>query len=73
MNSPREKHNEFIKNNRVILKSQERFRSKKHNVFTGDVDKISLSANDDKRIQSIDSIERYVYGASKDLVCEKRN
>ena len=73
MNSPREKHNEFIKNNRVILKSQERFRSKKHNVFTGDVDKISLSANDDKRIQSIDSIETYVYGASKDLVCEKRN
>ena len=30
-----------------------------------------MSANDDKRMQSIDSIEIYAYGTSKDLVCKK--
>ena len=33
--------------------------------------KITLSSNDDKRMQSIDSIEKYAYGASKDVVSEK--
>ena len=31
----------------------------------------ALSSNDDKRMQSIDSIEPYEYGMSKDLVSEK--
>ena len=43
----------------------------KNNVFTGEVNKIALSANDDKRIQSIDSLETYAYETSKDLVCKK--
>ena len=30
-----------------------------------------LSSNDDKRMESIDSIETYTYGTSKDLVREK--
>ena len=30
-----------------------------------------LSWNDDKRMESIDSIEIYVYGTSKNLVSEK--
>ena len=30
-----------------------------------------MSANDDKRIQSIDSIEIYAYGRSKYLICKK--
>ena len=42
-----------------------------HNVFTKEVNKITLSANDDKRIQSVDSIETYAYRTSKDLVSEK--
>ena len=33
--------------------------------------KIALSSNDDKRMESIDSIETYAYGTSKDLVKEK--
>ena len=39
---------------------QQVFRSVKHNVFTEEVNKIALSANDDKRIQPIDLIEAYV-------------
>ena len=32
---------------------------------------IVLSSNDDKRTQSIDSIERNAHGSSRDLVCLK--
>ena len=49
-----EKQEEFMKNNKLTLKSQQRFKSAEHNIFTEEVKKIALSANDDKRIQSID-------------------
>ena len=52
----RENHKEFIKNNGLMLKSQQTFRCEKHDVFIEEVNKIALSANDNKRIQSIDSI-----------------
>ena len=51
VNNLRENHKEFIKNNRLILKSQQTFRSEKHNAFTKEVNKIELNANNDKRIQ----------------------
>ena len=50
---------ECIKNNKSILKIQQRFESERHNVFTEGINKIALSSNDDKRMQSIDSIETY--------------
>ena len=68
VDSLRENHKEFIKINRLILKSQKRIKSKKHNVFTKEVNKIILSADDDKRIQSIDSIETYVYGTNEEII-----
>ena len=49
----------------------QRFKSERHNVFTEETNKIVLSSNNDKRIQSIDSIETYAYGTSKDLVGDK--
>ena len=64
-------HKEFIKNNKLILKTQQRLKSERHYVFTEEINKIALSSNDDKRMQSIDSMETYAYGTSKDLVCEK--
>ena len=38
-------------------------------VFTEEINKIALSSNDDKIIQSIDSIETYAYGTRKYLAC----
>ena len=35
------------------------FQSERHNIFNEEINKIALSSNDDKRIQSIDSIEMY--------------
>ena len=54
-----------------MLKTQQRFDSERHNVFTEEINKIALSSNDDKRMQSIDSIETYAYGINKDLVYKK--
>ena len=46
----------------VILKSQQRFISKKRDVYTENINKIALSNNDDKRIVSTDKITSYLYG-----------
>ena len=46
----------------VVLKSQQRFISKKHDVYTQNINKITLSNNDDKRIVSSDKITSYPYG-----------
>ena len=54
-----------------MLKIRQRFRGEKHNVFTEEINKIASSSNDNKRIQSIDSIETYGYEMSKDLLCKK--
>ena len=61
MDSLKENQKEFINNNKLILKTQQRYRSEKHNVFPGEINKITLSSNDDKRIQSIDSIETCIW------------
>ena len=46
----------------VILKSQQRFRSKENDVYTENINKIALSNNDDKRIVSSDKLTSYPYG-----------
>ena len=56
-----------MRNNKLILKTQQRFKSERHTVFTEEINKIALGSNDDKRLQSVDSIETYAYGTSKDL------
>ena len=45
-----EDQKEFVKNNKLILKTQQRFKSERHNVFTEEINKIALSSNDDKRM-----------------------
>ena len=67
----KESHKEFIKINKSVLKTQPKFKSAEHNVFTKEINKIGLSSNNDKRMQSIDLIETYAYGTNKDLVSEK--
>ena len=46
----------------VLLKSQQRVMSKKHDEYTENINKIALSNNDDKRIVSSDKITSYPYG-----------
>ena len=49
-------------NGEVILKSQQRCKSKGHNVYTENINKIALSSNDDKRLTASDKITSYPYG-----------
>ena len=61
-------HKNLIKNNELILKIQQRFKCKRHNDFTEEINRIALNSNDDKRMQSNGLIETNVYGANKDLI-----
>ena len=51
----------YLLKDEVILKSQQRFIHKKHDVYTENINKIALSNNDDKRIVSSDKITSYPY------------
>ena len=53
-----------------MLKSQQRFKSKRHDVYTEEVNKIALSSNDDKRLHTFDKITTYPYGESAGRVCK---
>ena len=59
----------------MILKTQQRLKNERHNVFTEEINKIFffLISNDDKRRQLINSIEICAYGTRKDLVSQKED
>ena len=49
-------------NGEVVLKPQQRFKSKGHDVYTENINKIVLSSNYDKRLIAPDKITSYPYG-----------
>ena len=57
--------------NKSVLKTQQRFKSGRRNVFAEEINKIALISNDHKRIQSIDSIENDAHGTSKNILNDK--
>ena len=65
-----ENYTDSLFNNNTILKSQLRFKSNHHNVYTEEINKIALSSNDDKRLQTSDKIITYPYGTNAFKVCE---
>ena len=58
-------------NNKIILKSQQRFKSDHHKVYTEEVNKIALSSDDDKRLQTFDRVTTYPYGTTNEMMIEK--
>ena len=63
-------YKDCLLNDEIILKSQQRFKSEEHNVYTEEVNKIAVSSDDDKRLQTFDRIISYPYGASAGKVCK---
>ena len=58
-------------NDKIVLKSEHRFKCDHHKVYTLEVNKIALSSDDDdKRLQTFDGIETYPYGTNAFKVCE---
>ena len=56
--------------NKVLYRSQQRFRSDHHKAYTEEVNKIVISSNDDKRIQTFDRVTTYPHGTNVFKVCE---
>ena len=52
-----------------MYRTQQRFRSDHHKLYTEEVNKIALSSNDDKRIQTFDKVTTYTYGTNVFVVC----
>ena len=57
----------MIRNNKLRLKSQQKF-----TVVIEEVNMISFSFNNDKWIQSINSVEIYTYVMNEDLPCKEK-
>ena len=63
-------YKDCLLNNKISLKSQQRFKSERHDVYTEEINKIALSSNDDKILQTFDRITSYPYGACAGKVCK---
>ena len=64
------KFNDCLLNNEIILKSQQTFKSERHDEYTEEINKIALNRNDDKRLQTFDRITSYPYRASAGKICK---
>ena len=49
---------------------QQRFKSNHHNLYTEEINKIAISSNDDKRLQTFDKVTTYPHGTSVFKICE---
>ena len=56
-----ENYTNSLFNDKIMSKSQQRFKSDFHNVYTEEINKIALSSNDDKKLQTFDKITIYPY------------
>ena len=65
-----ENYKDSLFNNNTILRSQLRFKSDLHNMYTEEVNKIALNSNDDKRLQTFDRVTTYPYGRNAFKVCD---
>ena len=66
-----ENYKDCLFNDKNVYRSQERFESYYHDVYTEEVNKISLSSNDDQGLQTPDKITKYPYGISEMMMLNK--
>ena len=65
-----ENYTDSLSNDKIILRSQQRFKSDNHKVYTEKANRIALRSNDDIKLQSYDKITTYRYGTNAFKVCE---
>ena len=63
-------YTDCLLNNKNVYRSKQGFKSNYHKVHTEEINKIALSSNDDKRLQTFDSSKTYPYGANAFKACE---
>ena len=60
-----ENYKDSFFNDKIISKSQQRFKCDYHEVYTKEVNKIALISNGDKRLQTFDKVITYPYGTNE--------
>ena len=65
-----ENYTDSLFNDKIILKPQQRFKNDHQKMYTEKLNKIALSSNDDKRLQTFDKVTTYPYGTNVFKVCE---
>ena len=65
-----ENYKDSLFNDEIILQAQQGFKSDHHKVYTEEVNKIALSSNDDKRLQTFDRVTTYPHGSNAFKVCK---
>ena len=65
-----ENYTDSLFNDKIILKSQQRFKSDYHEVYTEGANKIALSSIDDNRLQTTDRITTYPHETNAFKACE---
>ena len=65
-----ENHEDCLFNGKTIVKKQQRFESYYHDVFTEEINKVALSTNDNKRIQTFDKATTFPQETPTIKVCE---
>ena len=61
----------IMKDHKIIIRSQQRFKCEAHNVITEKFHKIALTFNGDKRLQSFNGVKSFPYGTSVGKVCRE--
>ena len=65
-----ENYTDCLFNDKIILQSQQRFKSDHHNLYAEQINKIALSNNDDKRLLTLDDATTDPHGTNAFKVCE---
>ena len=59
-----ENQKDCLLSNKNVYRSQQRFKTYNHYVYTEEVNKIALRSNNDKRLRKYDKITTYPYGTN---------
>ena len=62
---------ECLKEKKKILRSQQRFKSEEHDVYTEQINKTALSYNNYKRLISYDGVTTYPYETRAGILCKQ--
>ena len=65
-----ENYKDCLFNEKAIFKKQQRFKSYYHDMYTEEINKVALSSNDNKRIQTFDMVTTFPQETPAVKVCE---
>ena len=65
-----ENYKDCLFNEKTILKNQQRFKSYYHDMYLEEINKVALSSNDNKRVQTFTRVTTFPKRTSNFKVCE---